>query len=223
MIKCTEPVIIVIVGASGDLTRRKLLPALHSLMCEDLLDPRSRIVGLARSELTAEAFHLQLYEGVASYARLKPGMCERWPQFAQRISYVSGEYDAHDTYERLAAHLAQRDHELGAVGNILFYLAIPPQIYPTVISQIGAAGLNQRPQGWTRIIIEKPFGHDLATAKTQHPGPSSVFDEQQLYRHRHFRQETVQNILMSRFGNGFLSLYCCGNRNYGDLVQTHHG
>jgi glucose-6-phosphate 1-dehydrogenase len=218
MIKCTEPVTIVIVGASGDLTRRKLLPALHSLMCEDLLDSQSRIVGLARSELTLEAFHSQLYEGVVSYARLKPGMCERWPQFAQRISYVSGEYDAHATYERLAAHLAQRDHEAGAVGNILFYLAIPPQIYPTVISQIGAAGLNRRPQGWTRIIVEKPFGHDLASARELNTQAHTVFDEQQVYRIDHYLgKETVQNMLMFRFGNGiFEPLW---NRNYVDHVQ----
>jgi glucose-6-phosphate 1-dehydrogenase len=218
MLQSSEPANIVIVGASGDLTKRKLVPALHSLACAGLLDPRTRIIGLARSHLELSAFHAQLYQGVLSYARLKPTMCEHWPQFAERISYLSGEYDDPATYRRLAQHLRSLDDGAGRSGNVLFYLAIPPFLYPAVVAQLGAVGLNRQTEGWTRIIIEKPFGHDLASAQELNRQVHQVFEEPQVYRIDHYLgKETVQNLLMFRFGNSiFEPLW---NRNHVDHVQ----
>jgi len=218
MLQRSEPTYIVIVGASGDLTQRKLVPALHSLACEGLLDQGTRIVGLARSRLDLDAFRDQLYQGVQSYARLKPTMCERWPQFANRISYLAGDYDDPETFRELAQHLQALDDESGPIGNVLFYLAIPPFLYPIVVEQLGAAGLNHRSGGWTRIVIEKPFGHDLSSARQLNHQVHKVFDEQQVYRIDHYLgKETVQNLLMFRFGNSiFEPLW---NRNLVDHVQ----
>jgi glucose-6-phosphate 1-dehydrogenase len=213
-----EPTTIIILGASGDLTRRKLVPAFHSLNCEGLLHPNTRIVGVARSELSRDQLLDDLYEGVQSYSRLKPGMCERWEQFADRVHYLSGDYDDPDTYRRLEALQAELDAGGPPAPNRLFYLAIPPLLYPIVIERIGQAGLNHRPGAWMRIIVEKPFGHDLASAQALNHQIHAVFDESQVYRIDHYLgKETVQNILLFRFGNAiFEPLW---NRNYIDHVQ----
>jgi glucose-6-phosphate 1-dehydrogenase len=213
-----DPAIIVIFGASGDLARRKLVPALHSLACEGLLHPNTRVVGVARSELTAEELSERLYEGIEVYARLDPGLCELWADFAARISYLSGDYDDPDTYARLKRKLAGLDAEHDIPHHRLYYLAIPPMVYPTVIAQLGQAGLQQGEGGWVRIIIEKPFGHDLASARALNEQVHAVFDESQVYRIDHYLgKETVQNLMVFRFGNAiFEPLW---NRNYVDHVQ----
>src|SRR5512136_882003 len=131
------PVNIVIFVASGDLTQRKLVPALHSLACQDLLSSETRIVGIARTPLSDEAFHDWLYQGVESYARVKPGVCELWPQLAARYSYLAGGYDDPETYRRLTERLAQLG--AGEQDNVLFYLATPPELYPVIIGQLGQA------------------------------------------------------------------------------------
>ncbi len=213
-----EPVAIVIFGASGDLTQRKLVPALHSLGCDDLLHPDTYLVGVARSDLPDIEFHDQLYDGVAEYARLEPRVCELWNEFSQKISYLSGGYDDPETYRRLSGRLQKLDAERGTRGNRLFYLAIPPQLYPVVTEQIGNAGLNHSAGGWTRIIIEKPFGHDLESAHQLNDKVHTVFDEGQVYRIDHYLgKETVQNLMTFRFANAiFEPLW---NRNYVDHVQ----
>jgi glucose-6-phosphate 1-dehydrogenase len=221
----SPPATVVIFGASGDLARRKLVPALHTLNCEGYLSPATRIVGVARSSLSDEAFRDRLFEGVSEYARHPPecghhisreGICERWPLFAERISYLQGAYDDPDTYRRLAQRLAQFETQ----NNVLFYLAIPPTLYETVVGQLGdkALKLNRSELGWRRIIIEKPFGRDWESARALDDFIHRVFDEDQVFRIDHYLgKETVQNILTLRFANViFEPLW---NRNYVDHVQ----
>jgi glucose-6-phosphate 1-dehydrogenase len=213
-----EPVAIVIFGASGDLSQRKLVPALHSLGCDDLLHPDTYLVGVARSDLPDIEFHDQLYDGVSEYARLEPRICELWNEFSTKISYLSGGYDDPETYRRLGERLQKLDAERGTRGNRLFYLAIPPQLYPVVTEQLGSAGLSRNRSGWTRIIIEKPFGHDLESAHQLNDQVHAVFDEGQVYRIDHYLgKETVQNLMTFRFANAiFEPLW---DRNYVDHVQ----
>jgi glucose-6-phosphate 1-dehydrogenase len=211
------PAVVVIFGASGDLTRRKLVPALHSLACAGLLSPKTRVLGVARSKLSDAEFRDRLYGGVADHSRLGPTECALWPALAQNHTYLPGQYDDLDTYRRLGERLGKLDSSSGTEGNALFYLATPPALYPAVIANLGLAGLSSG-RGWRRVIIEKPFGHDLGSAQKLNGCVHQAFGERQVFRIDHYLgKETVQNILTFRFANAiFEPLW---NRNYIDHIQ----
>jgi glucose-6-phosphate 1-dehydrogenase len=210
-----DPCAVVMFGASGDLARRKLMPALFDLAWHGCLAPRFRLLGYARTKMTDDDFRKS-----AGEALKKGDKSDRKDQFLSQLHYFSGDYDDPESYKRLVQRLDELDKEGQLAGNKLFYLATPPEIYPLVIEQLGRAGLAKpkSEKSWTRIIIEKPFGHDGASARELNRKVLEVFQESQVYRIDHYLgKETVQNMLVFRFGNGiFEPLW---NRNYIDSVQ----
>ncbi|HNP73658.1 MAG TPA: glucose-6-phosphate dehydrogenase [Kouleothrix sp.] len=218
MQRTPEPCTVVIFGATGDLTHRKLVPALYNLQRERLLPPGFSVVGFARRAWSDEFFRESLLNEAKEFSRsgVEPTL---WETFAEGVSYVQSSFDDPAGYAALAARLNELDERRGASGNRLFYLSTPPESYATIIQQLGAAGLARSPgDGWTRIIIEKPFGRDLAGARALNAEVHKVFDERQVYRIDHYLgKETVQNILVFRFANGiFEPLW---DRRYVDHVQ----
>ncbi len=209
------PVSIVIFGASGDLTQRKLVPALYSLDCDQLLAANTRVLGVGRTSFDDESFRDHLIEGVQSHARLKPDdLSENWADFSQKIAYLTGDYDDPETYAKIQQRLDE--HETG--GNRLFHMAIPPAVFKTVVSRLGEAGLNRSEQGWARIVVEKPFGSDEASARELNQTLHAVFQEDQVFRIDHYLgKETVQNLLTLRFANAIFEPIW--NRNFIDHVQ----
>jgi glucose-6-phosphate 1-dehydrogenase len=216
-----HPATVVIFGASGDLTQRKLVPALHTLSCRQMLSPQTRVMGIARSEYSDERFRERLYEGVVEYSRAQTGpedMCQLWPSFAENYTYMPGDLADMSTYRRLGERLQAFDEASDTQGNALFYLAVPPVLYTMIVDRLGRAGLNQSGKGWRRIIIEKPFGHDLESARRLNDEIHAVFGEDQIYRIDHYLgKETVQNIMSFRFANAIFEPIW--NRNYVNHVQ----
>lgn len=215
-----EPCAIVIFGASGDLARRKVIPALYDLAAHNALAPQYALVGFARTPMTDEAFRVSATDAAKSISEVGPIDPQKWKAFAENLSYSPGEYADQESYARLAKRLAKLDEDKGLGGNRLFYLSTPPEVYADIVEQLGRAGLA-RPgsaKSWVRIIIEKPFGRDLASARELNATVHNVFEESQVYRIDHYLgKDTVQNLLVLRFGNGiFEPLW---NRNYVDHVQ----
>ena len=186
---------LVFFGATGDLTARKLLPALYDLACENQLPDNFYILGVARRPLTNDNFREKMRTGVAQHSRFGAPENERWQEFARRLHYQPLDANQPDAYARLRESLHALDRENHTAGNHLFYLSVAPSLYAGIVEQLGAAGLaRQRDRGrrWTRIIIEKPFGHDLASARDLDDQVQQVFNEEQVYRIDHYLgKETV--------------------------------
>jgi glucose-6-phosphate 1-dehydrogenase len=208
----------VIFGATGDLTHRKLLPALYNLALEQPLPAGFSVIGFARRPYTDEVFRKQALDSINQFSRQKPVNPQVWENFEAGIYYLQSDFNDPKGYARLADKLNELDKTRGTSGNRIFYLSTPPSQYPEIIQQLGAAGLNRSRKGWTRVIIEKPFGHDLASAKELNRQVAKVFREEQVYRIDHYLgKETVQNILVFRFANGIFEPIW--NRRYVDHVQ----
>lgn len=215
--RTAPPVSIVIFGASGDLTQRKLIPALYNLACGAHLSSQTRVIGVGRTSFDDESFRQHLRDGVQTHARLEEG-CEDWNRFSERLAYIVGDYEDPDTYQQLEKELKRNDQEAGTGGNRLFHMAIPPRVFSTVIQQLAESGLNQGERGWARLVVEKPFGRDLETAEDLNRQIHQVFKEDQVFRIDHYLgKETVQNILTLRFANAIFEPIW--NRNYIDHVQ----
>ena len=204
--RIAPPCAIVIFGASGDLTNRKLLPALYNLALGGLLSERTAIIGFARHAQSDDEFRESIRKGIDSYSRTRPLRKEVWDALSPRIGYLQGQYDDPESFVKLRERLEQLDRESGTEGNHLFYVATPPNVFSPIVQQLGAAGLASRSdgdeKGWARLVIEKPFGHDLSSARALNSQILSVFHEDQVFRIDHYLgKETVQNILAFRFAN----------------------
>ena len=211
-----EPCVVVIFGATGDLTRRKLMPALCRLLGEGCLDS-VRILGVGRTEMTDDAFQTFVREALDQSKKIEHLDEEEWREFSERLNYLSGELDDDQTYRKVAERLDQLVAE-GASENRLFYFATPPSLASLIVKGLGKAGLANENEHWSRIVVEKPFGSDLESAKALNATIAEVFKENQVYRIDHYLgKDTVQNILVFRFGNSMFEPIW--NRNYVDYVE----
>ncbi len=216
-----EPCTLVLFGASGDLTQRMIMPAIFRLARRGLLPSEFRLIGYARSEMTDDEFRARMQKAVMRDATA--GDEAAWTEFAARLSYIPAEYDGDDLqgYAELARRFERLD--CGAGARRLFYLATPPALFAPIMKHLGEAklaGLAYQPDdgGWARFIIEKPFGHDLASARSLNTEIARVFDEDDIYRIDHFLgKEIVQNLFALRFANGIFEPVW--NRNYIDHIQ----
>jgi glucose-6-phosphate 1-dehydrogenase len=221
-----EPCIMVICGATGDLAERKLAPALYNLMLGGFLPPEFSVVCFARRPWSDEELRNRYLDAVNKYSRNRPAKPSIWESFAKGIEYHRGDLRDPAAYVELARKLDRIDRDRGTSGNRLFYFAVPPNLYPEIVGHLDQAGLavsgEEREtgtrRGWTRVIVEKPFGFDLASAQMLNREIAGVFREDQVYRIDHYLgKETVQNLTVFRFGNGLFEPIW--NRRYIDSVQ----
>jgi len=220
--RTAPPNLMVVFGASGDLAKRKLLPALFHLYRQNLLHKGFVVLGYARTAMSDDEFRIQIEEALRQYLEDEHGDpfdADIWQGFAQNLYYQTGGYDDRAAFEALAARIVELDAAHPTQRNHLFYLATPPNVFEpitTLLADVGLAGSHN--EGWTRLIVEKPFGHDLESAQKLNDHLLHLFREEQIYRIDHYLgKETVQNILVFRFGNGIFEPIW--NRNYVDHVQ----
>jgi glucose-6-phosphate 1-dehydrogenase len=213
-----DPCALVIFGAAGDLTKRLLVPSLYNLHASNLLPENFAIVGVTAAKFSDEDFRNKLTKDINEFAR-SPVQKELWDWFKSKIYYHSGDFRDPNLYRQLKDKLAAVDRQQGTPGSYLFYLATAPQFFGEIIKQLGAVGLTTEANGfWRRVIIEKPFGRDLESARGLNKEIRSVLDESQIYRIDHYLgKETVQNMMVFRFGNGIFEPIW--NRGYIDSVQ----
>jgi len=211
-----DPCVVIIFGADGDLTRRKLVPALFHLACKGCLCETFRVLGVDRETKDVEAFRADMRTAADMSQEISSFSDREWDTFTTRLDYLAGDFADPDTYKRLANQLSNISAPVGS--NRLFYLATPPSVAPMIIDGLAGAGLNRETNGWSRIILEKPFGRDLTSARALNRAVAQAFDEQQIYRIDHYLgKETVQNILFFRFGNTLFEPVW--NRSHVDHVE----
>lgn len=209
---------LVIFGVTGDLSRKKLMPAIYDLANRGLLPPGFSLVGFARREWKDEDFAQEVHDAVKEHART-PFREEVWQQLAKGMRFVHGTFDDDDAFDKLRETIEELDQAQGTGGNFAFYLSVPPKFFPTVVQQLKKHGLADPPKGsWRRAVIEKPFGHDLESAQELNRIVHEVFPRDEVFRIDHYLgKETVQNILALRFANQMFEPIW--NRSYVDHVQ----
>jgi glucose-6-phosphate 1-dehydrogenase len=215
-----DPFLFILFGATGDLSHRKVVPALYQLWRSNLLPHEHQLVCIGRRPYDDESFRVEMRTALDKFSRILPVDNAVWEQFAKRMTYFRLDFDDPPAFDRLGAHLLELDQHHGTRGNMLFYLATQESAFPEIVQQLGRVGLDHEHHGggWRRIVIEKPFGHDLDSAIRLNREIGKVFRESQVYRIDHYLgKETVRNLLVFRFGNGiFEPLW---NRRYVDHVQ----
>lgn len=215
-----EPCTLVIFGASGDLTRRKLIPALYNLLLDGMLPSNFAVVGIGRKAMSHEDFRAYMREGVQKYSR-RPLDEDRWADFAPRLFYLAGDLEDPKAFEALKACLKNTESSLNLPGHRIYYLAVPPDTFIPVCKGLQQAGMIHPPNRsfpFCRLIVEKPIGHDLESAREINIEIGKVFDESQIFRIDHYLgKETVQNIMVLRFANSIFEPVW--NSKYIDHVQ----
>ena len=218
-VRIPEPCIVVIFGASGDLTKRKLLPALYHLDQSGLLPDDFAVVGVARRDLST-TFALDMQDGVIRDGGVEEDDPKLTP-FMDRVHYFSADFDDDARFERLKSYLAATDEKFGTKGNRLFYLAVAPEFFADIIARLGMHGMTTPKKGpgkWVRVIVEKPFGTDFESARKLNDDVNAVLSEDQVFRIDHYLgKDAVQNILVFRFGNGIFEPIW--NRNHIDHIE----
>jgi glucose-6-phosphate 1-dehydrogenase len=211
-----EPSVMVIFGGTGDLASRKLLPALYDLARQRSLPPAFAVVGVGRHAITDAEYREQMHAAVGDHSRSRPIDEDVWRTFADRLFYVSVHAD--EGYDDLRRRLERFDAEMGTDGDRLFYLATPPTQYRSIVGSLGRHELTRNGNGWSRVVVEKPFGRDLESARALSAALHEVFDENEIFRIDHYLgKETVQNILVLRFANSIFEPVW--DRRYVDHVQ----
>jgi glucose-6-phosphate 1-dehydrogenase len=213
-----EPAAMVIFGASGDLTARKLMPALYNLALNRYLPSGASVIGAAHSPWSDQEFRVHMSDAVNKYSRTQPIDHSVWQSFAEGLFYVPMAFEDANGYKKLADLLERVDRERGTNGNRVFYFATLPEFFPVLIQRLGESGIAREGSGWKRVVVEKPFGRDLKSAQELNQTIHTVFSESQVYRIDHYLgKETVQNVLVFRFANGIFEPIW--NRRYVDHVQ----
>jgi len=216
--RAPEPGVMVIFGASGDLTARKLVPALYDLAAARRLPMEFAVVGISRTEMGHDEFRQRLREALDEHRSGRVSE-DVWESFSKGLFYLAGDSKKSETYEELKGFLKEMDEERGTGGNRIFYLSSSPSLFPVIVERLGEAGMNQEEDGcYSRLVVEKPFGRDLGSARELNGDIRRYFEETQIYRIDHYLgKDTVQNILALRFSNGIFEPVW--NQHYVDHVQ----
>ncbi|HLK30856.1 MAG TPA: glucose-6-phosphate dehydrogenase [Puia sp.] len=206
-----------IFGGSGDLNFRKLSPALYNLFIDEWMPEKFSIVGIGRTEFTDENYRAKLLDGIKQFSRRKDEQNGKWQTFSQQISYLQMDAEKDEEYQKIAEIVKSKEQQFGEHPNVIFYMAVAPQLVPDIAKKLGALNICSDTK-CTRIVVEKPFGHDLKSAHELNKLLMGMFDEEQIYRIDHYLgKETIQNILAMRFANALFEPIW--NKNYIDHVQ----